>query len=280
MVMEVSRNYVRDLSAAFGAGGINSSIAFSPRAKITGQTTGSDTSTNTTALLSNINKISTADYTVSSVPGALVEALLTDSGTRVLQAPQVRTLDNVKASVKVGEKVPTASGSFTNGVATSNSAALVSTQFTYLDVGVNMDVLARVHDANEVSLHLSIEVSQVTDTIPIGGINEPEIGQRRFEMDLRMRDGEVNLIGGLIKREDDKSVSGIPGLGQIPLLRRLFSSENITQSEDELLITVIPHIIRAPDITPIDTREAATGNGNSVRLNLAPAKPPLAPPAK
>ncbi|HEY3835130.1 MAG TPA: hypothetical protein VGL72_01095 [Bryobacteraceae bacterium] len=270
IVMEVNRTFMRNLSAAFGASGINSSIAFTPRSTIAGTSTSSSTSSNTTVTLNNVKRISTGDFTVSSVPGALVEALLSDSGTRVLQAPQIRALDNFKSSLKVGEKVPTASGSYATGTTTTatTAAALVSTQFTYLDVGVNLDMIPRVHDATEVSMHLSIEVSQVTDNVTIGGISEPEIGQRRFELDLRSRDGEVNLIGGLLKEEEDKSVSGIPGLAQIPGLGRLFSSDNITRTQNELLITLVPHIIRSPEITPLDVREAATGTANNVKLTL------------
>lgn len=270
MVMEVNRTFMRNLSAAFGASGINSGVVFTPRAKIAGQSTDSSNAANNTIGLNHVGKISSGDFTVTNVPGALVEALLSDSGTRVLQAPQIRALDNVKSSLRVGEKVPTASGSYAAPTGTSPANALVSTQFTYLDVGVNLDMTPRVHDANEVSLDLAIEVSQVTDKVPIGGIDEPEIGQRRFEVHLRMRNGEVNLIGGLLKEEEDKSSSGIPGLGQIPIFGRLFSSENITRTENELLITLVPHIIRYPDITPADTREAATGPGMNVKLSLTP----------
>jgi general secretion pathway protein D len=269
MVMEVNRTYMRNLSAAFGASGINSSVVFTPRASITGQNQDSGTN-NSTVTLANVKRIFTGDFTVSGVPGALIEALLSDSGTRVLQAPQIRALDNFKSSLKVGSKVPTASGSYSAGTGATNVNALVNTQFTYLDVGVNVDMTPRVHDAHEVSMHLSIEVSQVADKVNIGGVDEPEIGQRKFELDLRMRDGEINLIGGLMKEEEDKTVSGIPGLGQVPFLKRLFSSENITRTQNELLITLVPHIIRSTDITPSDLREAATGNSANIKLTLAP----------
>jgi general secretion pathway protein D len=269
IVMEVNRTFMRNLSAAFGSAGITSSVVFTPRTSITGQN-GSSASgaSNDSVLLSNVKRVSTGDYTVSSVPGALLEALLSDSGTRVLQAPQIRALDNIKSSLKVGEKVPTASGSYSAGTGATTVNALVNTQFTYLDVGVNVDLLARVHDAHEVTLHLAVEVSQVTDKVSIGGVDEPEIGQRKIELDVRMRDGEINLVGGLMKEEEDKTVSGIPGLGQIPFLKRLFTSENITRTQNELLITLVPHIIRSPDINPIDVREAASGNAGTVKLNV------------
>jgi general secretion pathway protein D len=298
MVMEVNRNYMRNLAAAFGVpGGINSPITFTPRSSIQGVsstssttgttttgttsttttgttgTTGATTSTNNSVLLSNFNKISTADWTVSNIPGALVEAVLSDSGTKVLQSPQIRAVDNFKATLKIGEKVPTATGSFQPGVGGVGVNPLVNTQFTYLDVGVNMDLLPRINSPTEVSMHLTVEVSQVSSYVNIGGIQQPQIGQRRVELDLRMRDGEINMIGGLIKEEDDKSISGIPGLGSIPGLRRLFTGEQITKTQQELLITLIPHIVRSPEITEADLREIATGNANSYKLNYAPQKP-------
>ena len=80
----------------------------------------------------------------------------------------------------------------------------------------------------------------------------------------------MNLIGGLIKEEEDKSISGIPGLGQIPIFRRLFSSENITRTQNEMLVTLVPRIIRHPEITASDTREVGNGTGTNLKLNLAP----------
>jgi len=144
---------------------------------------------------------------------------------------------------------------------------LVSTQFTYLDVGVNMDLTPRVHDEKEVSMHVVIEVSQVSDYVTIGGISEPEIGQRKVELDLRMRDGEINLIGGLIKEEEDKTTTGIPGLAQIPFLKHLFTADSVTRVENELVITLVPHIVRSPEITDLDLKEVLSGNSANVKVN-------------
>lgn len=292
MVMEVNRNYMRNLSAAIGVGGINSSINFTPRTTLQGQsasttsgttattgttttttsTTGTTTSTNNTLLLPFIKHVSTADFTISNVPGGLIEALLSDSSTKVLQAPQIRALDNFKASLKIGEKIPTATGSFQPGVGGVGVNPLVNTQFTYLDVGVNVDILPRVNSATDVSSHVSVEVSQEDSTVSIGGIDQPVIGQKKLEMDLRMKDGEINIIGGLIDDETDKSISGIPGVANIPLIGNLFKSTNLTKTQQELLIVMVPHIIRSPDITDDDLRAVATGNETSYRLNYAVAK--------
>ncbi|HEY3836349.1 MAG TPA: cohesin domain-containing protein, partial [Bryobacteraceae bacterium] len=292
MVMEVSRNYMRTLSAAFGTSGINSPITFTPRSVLQGQaqtttttsSTGTTTTTttpttnsnNNTLLLPEIKHISTADFTITNVPGGLIEALLTDAGTKVLQAPQMRALDNYKTTLKVGEKIPTATGSFQPGVGGVGVNPLVNTQFTYLDVGVNVDMLPRVNSATEVSAHLSVEVSQESGTVNLGGIDQPVIGQRRIEMDMRMRDGEINIIGGLINVQDQKSISGIPGIASIPGLGNLFKSTSITKTDDELLIVMVPHIIRSPDITEEDLRAIATGNETSYRLTYAQPKVPAA----
>ncbi len=295
MVMEVSRNYMRNLSAAIGVTGINSPITFTPRSSLTGQATtttttsatggttttsnANTTTANNTLLLPKISHISTSDYTISNVPGGLIEALLTDSATKVLQAPQMRALDNFKSSLKVGEKIPTATGSFQPGVGGVGINPLVNTQFTYLDVGVNVDMLPRVNSATEVSAHVSVEVSQQSGSVNLGGIDQPVIGQRRIEMDLRMRDGEINLIGGLINENQQKSISGIPGLANIPGIGNLFKSTNLTKSQTELLIVMVPHIVRSPDITDEDLRAIATGNETSYRLSYAPTKPAAKPPA-
>jgi general secretion pathway protein D len=154
---------------------------------------------------------------------------------------------------------------------------LVNTQFTYLDVGVNVDILPKINSATEVSGHVTVEVSQQSGSVNLGGIDQPVIGQRRIEMDLRMRDGEINLIGGLIRDENDKSISGIPGIGNIPFIGNLFKSTNVTKTQDELLIVMVPHIIRSPDITEEDLRAVATGNETSYRLSYAPKVPVVRP---
>ncbi len=123
---------------------------------------------------------------------------MSDAGTKVLQAPQIRAIDNFKASLKVGEKIPTATGSFQPGVGGVGINPLVNTQFTYLDVGVNVDMLSRVNSATDVSMDVTVEVSQQSGTVNLGGIDQPIIGQRRVTLNLRMRDGEINIIGGLI----------------------------------------------------------------------------------
>ena len=307
MVMEVNSTHMRNITAAFASTGFQTSAIFAPRPGITtpglqsASTTGSTTTTTgTTATtttpttttgttsttgtptttdipLNALSHISSADFSITSLPGAALEAVLNDSFTKVLQAPQIRAVDNIKASLKIGEKVPTASGSFQPGVAGVGVSPLVNTQFTYLDVGVNMEVLPKVHDNNEVSLHIDLDISQVDSYQNLGGISEPEIGQNKETADIRLREGEVNLIGGIIQRTDTKSKTGIPGLANIPLLGRFFSGEQIENDKNELVIALIPHIVRGPDITASNLRGVMAGNAQQIKVSYASQNPAAAP---
>ena len=175
------------------------------------------------------------------MPGATANAILTDNKTKIIQDPEVRVTDGEKATLKIGQRIPVATGSFQAGVGVGVGGAggvvnpLVNTQFTYLDVGVTVDVTPRVHPDGTVSMKLSIVVSEITGTSSIGGINEPVIGQRKIEQDVTLKDGEANVLGGLIERTDTKNVNGIPGLAQLPLFRYLFSDNNTQVQEDEVL---------------------------------------------
>ena len=184
------------------------------------------------------------------LPSALLQAALSDAKTRVLQAPQIRSIDNVKAELKIGEREPTATGSYQPGLGGVGVNALVNTQFTYIDVGVNVAITPRVNDNGDVSMHVDIDISNVTGSVNLGGINQPIIGQRKISHDIRMHEGDVNLLGGLINQQDTKQITGIPGLSSIPILRRLFSGESVDHQRDELMIALIPHIVRRPQLTP------------------------------
>jgi len=156
---------------------------------------------------------------------------------------------------------------------------LVNTQFQYIDVGVKVDVTPRVHPDGDVSMKLSVEVSQITGTSSIGGINQPVIGTKKVEHDIRLKDGEVSVLGGLIERTDTKEVNGYPGLADLPLARYLFSNNSKEIQEDEVLIVLTPHIIRFPSISAENLRTVAAGTDTNARVyredEEAPATPAL-----
>jgi len=323
MVMEVNSTHMRNITAAFASTGLSTSAIFAPRPGITtpgiqsaASTVGNTPTTTTTGTTSTtttpstttpgtgitpgtpnltdvplnaLSHISSADFSITSLPGAALDAVLNDSSTKVLQAPQIRAVDNQKATLKIGEKVPTASGSFQPGVAGVGVSPLVNTQFTYLDVGVNMEVLPKVHENNEVSMHIDLDISQVDNYQNLGGISEPEIGQNKETADVRLRAGEINLIGGIIQKTDTKSTTGIPGLAGIPGLGWLFKGVNTENDRNELVIALIPHIVRGPDITESNLKGVAAGNATQIKVAYGPrvgapeekaaANPPTAPPA-
>ena len=140
--------------------------------------------------------------------------MLSDSRTKVLNNPQVRASDGQKVTLKIGSRIPYATGSFQ----TNTAAALVSTQFNYADVGVNVDMTPQVHSTDEVTLHIEVTVSSVQQYINIGGIQQPIIQQSANVADIRLREGEVNILGGLSQSQDTNLVNGIPGLVNIPVL--------------------------------------------------------------
>jgi general secretion pathway protein D len=301
IVMEVRSDVVRNLGAQIAPGGISTNIAFNPtRSSILGTTPATTTTPTSTALggstttgvattpttttngvipLTNVKKISSGDFSITGIPGGFIEALLTNSGTKVLQSPQLRAVDNTKVSLHIGDKVPTASGSFGSGIGGVGVGVspLVQTQFTYIETGVNLDMQSKVHDANQVSLHIEVDISQVTGFRDVGGIQQPTISQRKLVQDIRTEDGEINLLGGLLQEQDSKTKSGLPGISSIPLLNRLFNDEKTEKVHTELLITLIPHILRSPDPSPEDLRGVASGNATNVRMMRTPRQQPAGP---
>jgi general secretion pathway protein D len=205
-----------------------------------------------------------------------------DSDTKMLQNPQVRALDNQKATLKIGERVPVATGSFQPGIGGVGINPLVNTQFQYLDVGVNIDVTPHVHADREVTLKITMEISSVVGQSSIGGISQPIIGQKKIEHEIRLKDGEPSLIGGIFDDSQTKSLAGIPGLAQIPILRYLFGQVTQDKSEDETVFAITPHIIRGNTISELNQRQIEIGTANTIALRhvshvAAPAAPAAQP---
>ncbi|MEO8663139.1 MAG: cohesin domain-containing protein, partial [Bryobacteraceae bacterium] len=259
--------------------GLNLPISFNPRASVgaIGSTpvAGGDgttpAATSSLIPLGSLRKLTENDWALS-VPNGLLQAVMTDRTTRVLQSPQVRAVDGEKASLRIGDRYPYATGSFQPGVGAVGVSPLVSTQFQFADVGVNVDLTPRIHGADEVTLHCELEISSIKDTINLGGLSQPIIGQRKLAVDIRVKDGQATIVGGLMQMQDSNSIAGTPGLGNIPILKRLFSSQDLQKSRGELLIALVPHIIRSPEITALNTRGVAAGNDQQVKLNFAPKK--------
>jgi len=290
-VLQARRDRMRDLGIQPDT---TAALAFTPRSfGTTSSTTTGSTTTPNTIPLNQLQHLSSADYSVK-LPGATATALLTDSTTKIIQNPELRMTDGQSAKLRVGDRVPVATGSFQAGVGVGTTGAggagivnpLVNTQFQYIDVGVNVDITPRIHPDHEVSLKVKVEVSSVTGRVTIGGIEQPIISQRVIEHDVRLQESEVNILGGLIERTETKSLTGWPGLARIPLLRYFFSGETVENAENEVLIVLIPHIVRLPTIAAANLRSMAAGTESNVQVRREsevggpkPAAPQAPPPA-
>jgi general secretion pathway protein D len=286
VVLQAARNKTRDIATAVAQTGLNIPINYTPGgvSSVTSSTTTNAASTTTNQTTTATTTSGTGSSNISlgrlthwsindwsaTLPGGLLEALMSDSTTRILQSPQVRAVDAMKAILKIGQKVPTASGSFQPGIGGVGINPLVNTQFTYIDVGVNVDLTPHIHDNGEVDLHVEVEISSVDNHVNLGGIDQPVIGQRKVTHDIRMKEGQVNLLGGLMQLQETKTKTGIPGLSSIPLLGRLFTAENLENDTSELVIALVPHIIRRPEITAENLKGIAVGNQTVVKLNYGP----------
>jgi general secretion pathway protein D len=241
-------------------------------------TTGTGTTGSTFVALSQLGHIGTSDFS-TSLPGAMLQAVMSDSRTKVQESPEVRVSDGQKVTLKIGEKYPYATGSFQPGVGTVGVSPLVSTQFQFVDVGVNVELTPHVHGSDEVTLHVSIDITGILSTLNLGGLSQPVIGQKKNEADIRLKDGEVSLLGGLMSDQDTSVITGIPGLVNIPILGKyLFGNTSKDKQKEQLMIALIPHIVRRPDITGLDMREVATGTDATVKVSFAPkVEEPAAP---
>lgn len=212
--------------------------------------------------LNKLGDISSGDFALT-LPNAVAAALMSDSSTRIIQNPEVRVSDGESARLRVGDRVPVATGSFQ---ATAGLGPVVNTQFQYIDVGVNIDLSPHVHPDHSVSMKLSVEVSSLNGKVNIGGIDQPVISQRRIEHDIRLQEGEVSILGGLAERHQTKSVTGWPGLSHLPLLRYLFSGEDVNNSENEVLIVVTPRLVRSRELTQERLQALSIGTDSEISL--------------
>jgi general secretion pathway protein D len=282
-VLEARTDRLRDLGILPGQ---KATIEINPN---TSSSSSNNNSTNNLTL-SQLRHLNGGSYAVT-LPSLTANAVLTDSNTKIIQNPEVRSVDGQTAKLRIGDRIPIATGSFSSGIGTvagggvGGISPLVNTQFTYLDVGVNIDLTPRVHPNRDVSLKLKVEVSAHTSDVAIGGITQPVISQRVIEDDIRLKEGEVNIIGGLVQRTESKTLEGWPGLAKLPLLRYLFSHDKTEHQEDEVLIVLTPRIVRIPEWTKANLRPLYSGSETNVQVRReseihAPAQQPATPPAQ
>jgi general secretion pathway protein D len=269
-VIEVSRDKLRTLGNVLPT---SVSAAILPNggaiASTSGTTSGTSTSSSSGGALTlntgGVNGI--GSFAVAIPSQATFTFLATDSNSKVLQNPQIRALNNEKSTLRIGDRVPIATGSFQPGIIGGGGVSpLVSTQFQYIDVGVNIDITPHIHSDREVTLKMSLEISSLSGSETIGGVTQPVIGQRRIDHEARLVDGEVNVLGGILNDTETQSMSGYPWVSRIPILKYLFAQDNREKREDEIVFAITPHILRANDITEENLRAIDVGTGASTEL--------------
>ncbi len=285
-VLEVSRTKMRQYGIMLPqTGTINfqqSNALTGTNAATTTPTTGSDTgtppSTSSQLQLNQLAHLNSTNFAVA-IGQAQVNLMLSDAQTKTVQNPRLRATDGQEAAVRIGQKIPVATGSYQAGVATAITSSLVNTQFQYLEVGVNIDMKPTVHYDRDVSMKLKIEVSSEGPQQNLGGISNPIINQQVSEQTIRVREGEATVLSGILQKQKSLTISGYPGLGELPLLKYIFSSTSDTVTDDEIVFLLVPHIMRGNDISPINLRQVDTGTVNDIQLRHMGANPAGAPGA-
>jgi general secretion pathway protein D len=269
-ILEVNRDKMRKLGIA-----LPQSITITPQASpgTTSSSSSSSSSNGTTSpsnfTLNTLGNLNATNFGVS-IPSATLDALLTDSDTRILQNPRIRATDGQRANLKIGQRIPVATGSYNAGVATGVASIGVQTQFTYLDVGVQIDMTPTVHYDREVSLKMKMEVSSQQNTVTISGVAEPVIGQNVVEQVIQLKEGEPSILAGLVTKQDTRGLNGTPGLSEIPFFKFFFASNSRETQQNEIIFLLIPHIVREPVLTRLNTRAIDTGTSTSFQLRQDP----------
>ncbi len=267
-IMQISRDKSRTL-------GINpptsASVQLQPNINTNTTTATSNGTTTPTSSTTNgitlnaLGNLNATDFQVT-ISQATATALFSDSNSKLIQNPQIRCVDGQKASLKIGERIPIATGSFQPGIGGVGINPLVNTQFQYTDVGVNIDITPKVHADGDVTLKITMDISAVDSYSNIGGISQPVIGQRKIDHEVRLREGEANLLGGMLEDSQTRSLSGIPGLAQIPILKYLFGQTATERRQTETVFVLIPHIVRGLVLTDLNQRGIDVGTANAIEL--------------
>ena len=274
-VLEVSKNWERNLGISWPSSigvalqpncSVTNSCSTSGTGTGTGTGTGSSTNNPTLYTLAHLNS---TDFAMS-VGSATLNLLLTDNNTKVLQSPRIRATDDQKATMKIGSRIPIATGSYsTPGLASTAAIGYAQTQFQYQDVGVNIEMTPSVHYDHDVTLKIKIEVSAESGTETIEGVTEPIISQRVVDQTIRLREGEASILGGIQNKQEQNNWAGIPGLSAIPILKYIFGSRDRQIQDDDIVFVVVPHIVRSQELDQANLRVIDTGSGQSIDLRHA-----------
>jgi len=203
--------------------------------------------------------------------------LKTDVHTRALANPQLRTSDGMAATARFGDQVPVPVTTFAP-IATGGTPQQPITSYNYQNIGVNIDITPRTHHDDDVTLALSIAVTSISGS-GFGGL--PTFGNREVKQVIRLREGETNMLAGLIRDDERTTLAGIPGLSDLPVVGKIFGHTTKEATQTDIILTLTPHIIRVLDLTEADLRPFRVGRDSLAPIAELPIleapKPPEPP---
>ena len=285
-LLQLSTNKILDLGVALSSYTITGSL----NSGSSGGSGGSGGSSTPTLPWDELLKLSISDFNFT-VPSIVVNFIKTNTEAEILAKPQLRIAEGEKAQLIIGDKVPIPVTTINTQQAIGQVGVVPVTSFQYQDVGIKMDVETRVHHNKEVSLKLTVEVSNLNGYVESNGTKQPIIGTRTITSNIRLKDGETSFLAGLVQTAKQKTKTGLPFLSDLPLIGPLFGQTRTEGEQKDIFLTLTPHITRAPQIEEEDLVPVWVGTENNVSfsgLNVklespqAPATPfdaPLETPA-
>jgi general secretion pathway protein D len=259
-VMEVDRNRLQDYGlqlASPGSSGIDGTASINREGMS----------------LDSLRSLGPADVLLTNIPALYYRLLKTDLRTRILANPHIRITDGHTGTANWGQQVPVP----TLRVAPITQGGIdiqPQTQFEYRSIGVNIGITPRTHPNDDVTLALDVELS----TLGLPGFDGlPTFGSRHVKTAIRLRDGETNILAGLIREDERTDRQNIPGVGDIPVLGHLFGRTRREAQQTDVVIMLTPHIVRALDLTEGDLRPLALPRDGAGGIMLGPASAPIVP---
>jgi general secretion pathway protein D len=212
--------------------------------------------------LHNVINLTQSDVILTNLPALYYRLLKSDANSRTLANPQLRTSEGIAAQARFGEQIPVPVTTF-SPIATGGVAQQPITSFQYQNIGVNIDITPRMHHDDDVTLQLKLVVTSLLG-VGFGGL--PTFGNREVTTQIRLRDGETNLLAGLIRDDERTSLDGIPGLSDLPVIGHMFAKSHKDTTQTDVVMMLTPHIIRVLDLNEDDLRPFRVSNDANAPL--------------
>lgn len=283
-ILEVNRERARQYGLDLSQYSVTAT--FSPETAPGTAATTDDSASSAAPAPFNLNTVtrgvSLADF-YTAVPAAVIRFLEQDTHTRLIAQPQLRGQEGAELTLNLGQEIPVPTTAFTP-LAAGGAAFNPLTSFQYRPVGVILRMTPRVTYEDEIVLDLEVENSTLGPPIAVAGQSMPTFGTRHVETRLRLRDGESNLLAGLLRQEDRQLLRGVPGLRRLPILRHLFGSTDASARQTDIVLLLTPRIVRAhrleqQDVSPIHIGTARDLGVTSPPPRIAPGPNPAPSPA-